>query len=164
MLQLRVSYFEYFKIEPSTDFNSPSQCQHQHHHSYFVKMGIHKFNSGRVSIAPVMLIRCLRMGMESFFLVKKHSFGNHQQSQTSIQQYQQKYPKYHVSSSSRPSSSSSSSSSSYTSSSSSIHPHHSTGISSASVMTTQPADAIAGIKTCGFISVFRFSSLILILI
>jgi hypothetical protein len=48
VLQLRVSNFEYFKIEPSTDFNSPSQCQHQHHHSYFVKMGKHKFNSGRV--------------------------------------------------------------------------------------------------------------------
>ena len=30
------------------DFNSPSQYQHQHHHSYFVKMGKHKFNSGRV--------------------------------------------------------------------------------------------------------------------
>ena len=46
MLQLRVSNFEYFKMEPSTDFNSPSQCQHQHHHSYFVKMSKHKFNSG----------------------------------------------------------------------------------------------------------------------
>ena len=39
MLQLRESYLEYFKIERSTDFDSPSQCQHQHHHSYFVKMG-----------------------------------------------------------------------------------------------------------------------------
>ena len=61
--------FEYFKIEPSTDFDSPSQCQHQHHHSYFVNTS--SIPGVFVSIVPVMLIRCQRMGTESFFLVQK---------------------------------------------------------------------------------------------
>ena len=73
-----------------------------------------------------------------------NSSGSHQQSHhtttpsthTSMQQYQQKYPKYHGLSSSRPSSSSSSS----------IQPYRSTGVSSASVMTTQPVDAITGLE------------------
>ena len=69
MLQLRETYLEYFKIERSTDFDSPSQCQHQHHHSYFVNTS--SIPGVFVSIVPVMLIRCQRMGTESFFLVQK---------------------------------------------------------------------------------------------
>ena len=145
VLQLRVSNFEYFKMEPSTDFNSPSQCQHQHHHSYFVKMSKHKFNSGLdCEYCAAYADSMPKDGNGKFSFLFRSTVLVIIKSYTHLCNSINRSIPNMSSSSSRPSSSSSSWSSS-TSSSSSIHLHRSSGVSSASVMTTQPADAIAGL-------------------